>query len=315
MIASLAVFSLLTTAAYAQSSTSTANALIPSAASSNCKTFLNKLNSDTTLDKCANSMVSASSAYSPGNFTDTPTVSGITKTLDTLCASSCSDTDVRPLLTEFSAACPQELTSEPIAQVVLTYDTLYAIVPFHNALCTKNDGGNYCLVQSASSNSSASVSAGVKAYAGSSSVDVSTLEDYLTTTASSISRRADVTVTTPNATTWANSNLVYLFLNGSGTASTLCTTCTSNIMSAYMDFEAKIPYGPGLAQSALMSGQAALYSGISSVCGAGFLNSAVQAAGGISSSGMDSSDAPRVVSRLEGVATAIGGLVLASLFI
>ncbi|KAF9027843.1 hypothetical protein BDZ89DRAFT_1066572 [Hymenopellis radicata] len=63
-------------------------------------------------------MVSASSAYSPGNFTDTPTVSGITKTLDTLCASSCSDTDVRPLLTEFSAACPQELTSEPIAEVV-----------------------------------------------------------------------------------------------------------------------------------------------------------------------------------------------------
>ncbi|KAF8879005.1 hypothetical protein CPB85DRAFT_1342026 [Mucidula mucida] len=313
MIASLAVLSLLTTAAYAQSSTSTANALIPSAASTACKTFLNKLNSDTTLDKCANSMVSASSAYSPGNFTDTPTVSGITKTLNTLCASSCSDTDVRPLLTEFSSACYAELTSEPMPDVVLTYDTLYAIVPFHNALCTKNDGGNYCLVQSASSTASASAGVNNAAYAGSSAVDVSTLEDYLTTTAS-ISRRADVTVTTPNATTWANSNLVYLFLNGSGTASTLCTTCTSNIMSAYMDFEAKIPYGPGIAQSALMSGQASLYTGITSVCGEGFLNSAVQAAGGISSSSTDSSDAPRVVSRLEGVATAMGGLVLASLF-
>lgn len=258
-------------------------------------------------------MVAASAAFAPGNYTATPSKADITKVLGTLCSASCDSATVRSKLTSFYTACDSEITSQD-SSVLMTYDVLYSLVPFSGALCSKDDAGNYCVLSStAASNTS------TKAVTSTSSVDTATLETYLTenVTAStaSVSRRDDTVVTAPNATTFQHNNILYLFLNSSA-GSSICTTCTTNIMAAYMDFEAAIPYAPGLAQSPLMGGQSTLIKGITAACGSAFLNSAVQAAGGISSSGSsDSSDAPRVASRVESIVSAVGGLLVASLFI
>lgn len=310
MIASIAVLSLFTTAVLGQSSTASADVTIPTDASASCQNFMKKMNSDKQLDACATSMISASSAYSPGNYTDAPTASGISQVLDGLCSATCDAEAVRTSLTDFYSACSSELTSDSVDEVLITYDVLYSLIPFKNAMCTKNDAGNYCLLQSATSSSS-SLGANA-AYAGSSKVDTTTVAEYLTNNPANV-RRAEAVVTTPNATTFQSANILFLFLNGSAPASTLCTSCTTNIMSAWMEFEAALPYAPGLAQSPLISGQSDLYKGIISQCGNAFLSSAVQAAGGISSGpGSDSSDAPRIRESLVGT---LGGLALVSLFL
>jgi hypothetical protein len=60
-------------------------------------------------------------------------------------------------------------------------------------------------------------------------------------------------------------------------------------MTAYMDFEAKVPYAPGLGKSILLAKQPDLYQGIQNTCGQTFLSGAgVQAAGGLSGGSLPS---------------------------
>jgi len=92
-------------------------------------------------------------------------------------------------------------------------------------------------------------------------------------------------------TTYHDTNLAFLFLTPSQDATTLCTACSRNVLTAYINFESDVPYAPGLNQSQLLDTQSALYSAIQSKCPAGFLNGAVQAAGGIVTEGPFSSGA------------------------
>lgn len=225
----------------------------------------------------------------------------MTKVLDALCSKSCDETAIRSSLTDFYAACSDELTSKSVEDVLLSYDVLYSLVPFKTALCSKNDGGNYCLLSSSTSTSSAAVNAVVGSSSSSSS------SNYLT---KDLSKRAEAEIQTPNATTFRESNVLYLFLNASSPSSALCTSCTSNIMSAYIDFEASMPYAPGLAQSPLMVGQSDLYSGIKQVCGDGFLSSAVKAAGGISSDGTNGAAATKIEGLLGALSLALLSFLL-----
>ena len=52
-------------------------------------------------------------------------------------------------------------------------------------------------------------------------------------------------------------------------------------MGAYTNQLSSTPYGPGISNSQLFPGEAALYSAINSKCGASFLGGQVQAAGGL----------------------------------
>jgi hypothetical protein len=247
-------------------SDSTSNPYIPTSISSSCQTFLNKLNTDAALAPCTSALMTASAAYGPGGNATAPTKADITSTLKNICSTSttatCSQSLITGKLASFYTACGPELTSSsPSPEVKTIYDTFYTLLPLLSAVCSTDDSGDYCLPQV---NSTSNVSPALATKA----------------------RRADtVTAYMPNATTINENNILFLFLDGSLPKAQLCTTCTRNIVSAYISFEANTNYAPGLAQSVLMSGQSAIYSGVVSTCGSDFLTKAVKAAGGLGQSG------------------------------
>jgi len=202
----------------------------------------------------------------------------------------------------FYSACSAELTTSVNDDVLRNYDALYVLTPLRQAICSKSDNGSYCVTQ-LSSTSGSSSAAGSEALVtpGASSNQV-LLENYLYTTpdlSSSVPSRRDTSNTTtaliPNVTTYAKTNLVFLFLEPTMTETQLCTTCTRNILTPYITFESSLPYAPGLNNSLLLAGQSAIYNAILKTCPTGFLSGAVQAAGGLSS-GILSGSAPRTIS-------------------
>ena len=116
-----------------------------------------------------------------------------------------------------------------------------------------------------------------------------------TNNSGALKRRADASAILPNMTTYHDNNLPFIFFKPSLDKTKLCTACSRNVLTAYMNFESNVPYGPGLSQSQLLDTQSALYSAIQDQCPTGFLSGAVQAAGGLSS-GIFSSGAISTVS-------------------
>jgi len=154
-------------------------------------------------------------------------------------------------------------------------------VPLKEAVCSHDDGGRYCATETTApsdapgSNGTANVAA-----RGLTPAEISANLASLI----GISKRApgDGQVAfVPNATTIANTNLLFLFLSGDMPADKLCTTCTKNVLTAYIDFESSVPYAPGLSQSVLLGGQTKLWADVTNTCGETFLGGVVQAAGGI----------------------------------
>jgi len=228
----------------------------------------------------------------------------------------CPSTTVQSELTKFYGACMAELTSSPNTQVQLQYDVLYSIIPMQNAICTKDDTGKYCVTEIGSNSTAPSSST------------LSTVAQYLWTTVSNsvsvalaIGRRdtsvSNSTLITPNATTFAQNNILYLFLQPSLSSASLCQTCTRNILTSYITFESNVPYAAGLTNSPLLSTQTALYEGVQSVCGASFLSGAVEAAGNLSGGIMGSSSgALRMLSNSIGaVGVAMGTLLLGAMWV
>jgi hypothetical protein len=245
---------------------------------------LNTLNSASDLNSCLATFTNATSAFAPGSNTTTSSAA-ITSALNNLCASSvstaCPESLIRTQLTSFFTACSAELTTGAVADVVKMYDVLYAILPMTTAACSKGDDGSYCVL--APVTTTREVSDDV----GGSSLQLSDLLSLLyTDDNSALKRRAvQVAAIVPNTTTYHDTNLPFLFLKPSLDATTLCTTCARNVLTAYINFESNIPYAPGLSNSQILSSQNDLYSAIQSKCPAGFLSGAVQAAGGISTGG------------------------------
>ncbi|KAH8108370.1 hypothetical protein DFH11DRAFT_1822313 [Phellopilus nigrolimitatus] len=301
------------------SSTSSASPLVPSGISAACSSFLEALNSNSSITSCITPIVNATSAFGPlanssSNSSATADASSISTALNSLCAtsssSSCSQSAVRSQLASFYTACPSELTgSSSNKDVIRIYDVLYTLIPMKAAACTKDDSGRYCVTQisqggssSASGGSaspSASLSAGSKSVLSSKQSGYELVQNNLWQGSSSpLGKRAQVTdnVTSalmPNTTTFRSSNLAFLFLTPDLSSDKLCVACTRSVMSAYIAFEQSAPYAPGLSNSPILGGQPALYSAVNSTCGANFMNGAVQAAGGISD-GLISGAAPRV---------------------
>jgi len=152
------------------------------------------------------------------------------------------------------------------------YDILYTILPMRTSICSKDDSGSWCVMSSPKSGTKEQSSA--------------TLADLLTTlytkAGAALRRRGPQDAITPNLTTYHNNNLIFLYFNPDLDATTLCTTCARQVLTAYMTFESNVAYAPGLSNSQLLDRQSALYDAVKNKCPAGFLSGAVQAAGGLS---------------------------------
>lgn len=195
------------------------------------------------------------------------------------------------IATDFYAACSVEMTSNRNDVVVGIYDTLFVIIPLRNAICAMDDGGNYCSMQAKLPSSTTGT--GIQAVLSSPS-------------------SANSAALIPNTTTFHNTNLPFLFLNGSAPKDALCNVCTRKIINAYVAFEASVPYGPGLGKSPLLSNQPSLYTNISTTCGSDFLASTgvVKAAGGLSGGTLNSGATVQISGPTQGL-VAIGMGILA----
>ncbi|KAI0331380.1 hypothetical protein GY45DRAFT_1322426 [Cubamyces sp. BRFM 1775] len=286
--------------------------LIPSGISTSCSSFLTSFNQDSTLTSCTSAIISATSEFAPSMnasaTTTTPSASAINSALGTVCAStSCPDTTIRSKLADFYQACSDELSSNPNQDVVKIYDVLYALTPLKNAICSKDDSGNYCVSKMAQNASSSAAGT------------LSSITQYVSTpldSKSSVSRRAtvqSVVALAPNATTFANNNLLFMMLQPDLPSASLCTSCTRSIITSYISFESSTPYGPGLSSSALLSGQSKLYEGVQNTCGANFLSGAVAAAAGLSGgvTGQIASGASSLVANTGVAGVIMGAAVLA----
>jgi hypothetical protein len=312
---SFAVISVLASVAYAASS-ATANPLIPTDISSTCSNYLTALDSDQSMLTCSSALVKATSAFGAGSSSSNPSASTVNGALNTFCgaSSACSEDLLRSKLTAFYAACQPELTTAPNEAVIRTYDVLYALFPLTKSVCSKADNGKYCVVElgssTGSSSNGATPSGKVQLVNSTPDVDLKKVQANLWTPASSgpVARR-DEQAFYPNTTTFHDANILFLLLKSTLSTDKLCVSCTRSVLSAYIDFESAIPYAPGIAKSPLMSGQTALYQGVTSACGPSFLSGSVQAAGGISG-GIVSSGALDVVASFKTVSAALSAAIL-----
>ncbi|GLB44526.1 hypothetical protein LshimejAT787_1701530 [Lyophyllum shimeji] len=254
MLKSFAIISLVTTAALAQSTA------IPSGISQGCSSFLTSLNTDSSLSTCLSSLNNSTADYQPGSdATKSPSAAKVGSTLSNLCSTAvtnnCPESLIRGKLTDFYSACSAELTSNPNTDVIQKYDMLYTILPLKTAACSKDDSGNYCVTQA-------------KLPAGQTAAQI---------------QQVLANNNAPNTDSYRTYGIPFLFLQSSLPSSDLCNVCTRNVMTSYMNFEAKVPYAPGLGKSVLLAKQPELYQGIQNTCGSTFLSGAgVQAAGGLS---------------------------------
>ncbi|KAJ8522149.1 hypothetical protein ONZ45_g1208 [Pleurotus djamor] len=295
----------------APAASATSSALTPSGLSTECAKFYADLNQDTALGQCTTSILSAVEAYIPGGSSSNPTSAQLVSSLNNLCTQksteACTDSTFQQRLSGFYAACSNELVSSPVQAVRDFYAVLYLIKPFLSALCTKNDNGDYCVIKSKLPGSSSATPSGLSnniANTGPAPLDV---QDYLVANPS-LTRRAPTAALVPNTTTYAESGLPYFFLSPADSADTLCTPCTRNIMTSYINYQSSVPYAGTLDQSPIFKHQPELYSAISDKCGSSFLGGAVQAAGGLKG-GILGNGAPRSLgaeSALAFVAVALG---------
>jgi hypothetical protein len=275
---SLAIISIVAATALAQSAQQHISPLIPAGISEGCKNTLAGFDSDPSLQSCTASIISATQDYVSGG--KAMTASGLTSALDKLCSqSTCADSTIRTVLASFYQNCPDELTGQnPNKDVISLYETFYSMMPFRTAACTKADDGTYC---AASMGAKGSNGAGKTLLA--STFNPADLE--ITSKPQQQQRRADGdnTIHQVNGAAFAANNVLFLFMDPNANSSVMCTSCMRNVMTSYINFESNVPYAPAKSNSMLFSGQTNMYNAVQKTCGTNFLNSAVQAAGGIGS--------------------------------
>jgi len=284
MFKSIAVLSAVVATAYAQ-----ANPLIPSGIGATCKSFLEELNKDTSIADCTAALNEALSSFAPGQAG--AAAADVTGALTNVCSvattNSCPTAAINAQITKFGTACQDELKVNPNADVVRLYDVFYTIIPMKQALCSKGDDGNWC------------VSSGVPLAGSASEIQ------------KSLYTESGQTVI-PNTAAFAANNLPFLLTSGDLEKDQLCTACTRNILSAYMNYESDVPYGVGLDKSQLLGNQIPLFKAVQEKCGANFMDNAVKAAGGLGTTGGFSFGAAAALAPSALFATAAG---LASLVV
>jgi len=294
-------------AVYAQ----TQNPLIPSDISDACKTYLAKLDSDPQILSCTKAFTTSTANFGAGSNSGNASASAINSALNTLCPSlsACSESSIRGQLTDFYAACSNELTSSPSTDVIRAYDVLYVLYPLSKAVCTKDDSGNYCVLEVGSTSNVT----GKNRLASSGSTVSSSADGLWLPLSSKNSRRGEQQVIIPNLEQFKSQNLVFLGIQPSLSTEELCKPCTRNVLNEYIQFTSSLPYAPGITNSPLMGGEADLYTAVQEKCGAPFLSGSVQAAGVISGGILNNGAADLSVSAR--TAASVFSAVIAGFFI
>jgi hypothetical protein len=246
-------------------------------------------------------------------------------------------------LSSFYSSCQAELTSKDSynSQIRELYDILYVVNPLQGAVCAIDSANQeYCvneIIAAEKANATGSASAAPSASGVTngtllsnlavvgdwSPVSIAAENLYLTiaTGASSLSKRvvnmissrqaqqSFATIITPNATTYRNTNLPFLFLDPSMSSKALCTPCTREIMVAYIKWESKQPYALGLSQSPILGGQSALWSAINSTCGATYVNAITSEVGTFTTQGTGSTGGAMGMVIPSGVAVAFASIL------
>ncbi|PWN23687.1 hypothetical protein BCV69DRAFT_238709, partial [Microstroma glucosiphilum] len=261
---------------------------IPTNISDTCTTFFNTLNSDASIKSCTTPLLSATQYYTGSNATSsTEAKTALQDSLSELCASDAGcDTDlVRQYLSSFWTSCMTEIQNEN-KEVQDVYDVLYLLVPFREAICSEDDSGNYCLLETANSTTSsttskrdlpalklglpgnvlkrmrdhASMLPNAKRHEAAETAEVA--EPLEARQSSDNATDAASTVDSLNGT-----NIAFLFLQPDSDKSVLCGTCAQSILASYIKFETALPYAIGLSNSHIFSGQSALYKAGQATCG------------------------------------------------
>jgi hypothetical protein len=220
---------------------------------------------------------------------------------------------VRNLLTNFYVACPGELTgSNPNNLVKNAYDTLYLFTPLKTAICSKDSSTNaYCVMSVPSATPSGFNATSLNSTSlFVSSPSLSDVQNHLGIPISSnsqgIVRRASTSA--PNATTFRNTALPYLFMHPESSASTLCTPCGKAMFSSYVTWESNTPYALGLSNSPILGAQGDLWNSVTEKCGTSFMNAITAGTAAAPLGAL--ADGAMTLKGSAGIATTIGAVVL-----
>jgi hypothetical protein len=268
--AALTMASVFATTSLAQS---TSSSVVPTTGvSSACSSFLTTLNNDTEIQTCTAPLLSATQFYANATSaaknsttaTTSSSANALTSSLEKLCATNtgCNSGLIRQRLSQFWTACDSEIRAKN-ADVLAIYDVLYLLNPFHEAVCTRDDSKNYCVLNIASDTASQN----------------STTKRSLFDEDGQLHKRQAVTSESLNGTSLGSSNIAFLFLKSTSDKSVLCSSCAKNVMASYISFETSIPYAIGLANSNILGNQAGLYKSMQDTCGASFTTAVNTVAG------------------------------------
>lgn len=229
-----------------------------------------------------------------------------------MCASNgCDQNYVVGKLNSFYSACRSEIDSGN-DKVANLYDVLYVFTPLKSAVCAVDSSSQaYCVnaIRKAGASAKGPANSTVNAVNTNAVASIAqSAADFIFDLVPGLQKRAPATqsfasIVTPNATTYRNTNLPFLFLQPDMTKDELCTSCTRQIMVTYIKYENSIGYGPGLGNSPILGGQSGLWNGIKTVCGDSFTSAIVSEAGGaLPASGAVSRAAAPAIAVVAGVA-------------
>ncbi|CED85086.1 hypothetical protein [Phaffia rhodozyma] len=324
---SSSVSSAQASASASASASATDSVSVPSSTSANCKAFLTDLDSDTVLSNCVTPLLTTTNAAAMSTNSTT-----LTSSLTKLCsANGCSETFIRTKLSYFYGNCSAELTAGADDTIRNLYDLLYVVEPLRTVVCTKDDNTNeYCVTalgantttaSTVSQNATIVVTNGTVLNTAVIQPEVAYNAAYLSvntlsTSSSSgsalstrASKRASITKAIdassaiyPNATTYKNTDLPYLFIQPTDPASILCSSCAKGVFTAYAAYESRMPYALGLSSSAILGGQGALWQAAIDTCGSTWVAGITNAAN-VDSSSTDSGSS----SSLSGASRSVVG--------
>jgi len=239
----------------------TQSPLIPQQISGGCTKHLVNLDNNPQIRSYTEAFTNVVANFGAGSNSSNASASAINSALDTLCKnlSPYSQDTILTELVDFSTNCTGELTTSPNADVIRLYNVFYVIYPMSKAICTKDDGGKYCVL-------------GLNTTANS-TISSSPNDLWQPVTSNAIA---------PNLDQFKKDSLIILGIQPSLPANQLCQTCTRNVLKEYIQFTSDVDYAPGNANSGVMGSEGDLYSAVKAKCDPSFMGGTVQAAGGIS---------------------------------
>ncbi|WFD22240.1 hypothetical protein MEQU1_000906 [Malassezia equina] len=248
--------------------------MIPTDISSSCYTLLTQLDEDSVFDQCTQPLINATNAFATSSQGTQPT--SMNSALQGLCAANdgCDRPLVRQFISQFWDQCADELEAGQ-SQVVQLYEYLYIFIPFRDAICTKNQQGDYCLSALAPSMATNANSDMVQLYRrGVPNVDDNDVESdaYWERVLPTIPRASRLATNVSGLPT-LQPQQVFFFLSGSSPKDTLCSECTTHVLASYIRFELSAPYALGLESSSVLQSQQAIYEQAKQVCGDAFVES------------------------------------------